>query len=226
MRSAYLWAATLGMPNTATYKRSRRPWSDQKHGREGVYRVKLLAPSVGAPYPFDRASECLASSLEIETYNLRVGEIVSGVTWTGSIDGQPIVNAVCNVSTWKQAGRSYWGRWGQTRTVECVSAERRWPIPNLSLNAPWAHEIVARVKMRMWNHSAGAVHVYVDSLITPNQLPVGDALGDWRLEETYSDGVVVAGPGRYAAIGAARYSSMIGVPKDSPRRLLTVADVA
>src|SRR5215469_7282194 len=38
MRSAHLWAGSLGMPRVASYRRSKKPW---KH-TDGVFRIKLL----------------------------------------------------------------------------------------------------------------------------------------------------------------------------------------
>jgi hypothetical protein len=220
MRSAYLWAATLGLPDTRTYTRSLNYW---KGGYDGLFRIKLLEPCKGAPFPFNQARECIATNLEIETYGLRVGEVVDGVIWKRMIDPQPIISAVLETSTWKQAGRSYWGRWAQMQRVQCVSHSREWTLPNTTLNIPWAHLIVSRVKMRLWNYSRKAVHVYVDSVITPDELPVGTSVGDWRLEKTYANGVIVRNPGQYGNIEARTMERMAGVSKDSLLRNNPVA---
>lgn len=222
MRSAYLWAATLGLPDTKTYTRSLRYW-DNKY--DGLYRIKLLEPVKWAPFPFNQATECIATNHEIETYGLRVGEVVDGVCWKRMIPGDSIIDAVRMVSTWKQAGRSYWGRWAQMQKVECVSKDKRWLLPNVALNIPWAHLIVSRVKMRLWNFSNNAVHVYVDSVITKDTIPTGDGIGDWRLEKTYQHGVIIKAPGQYGAIENERLERMSGFSHNSPQRNIPIAAV-
>lgn len=214
MRSAYLWAATLGMPNVRTYTRSTQPWKQS----QGVYRLKLQEPCKTAPFPFNRAVNVLASVEEIETYGLRIEQVLAGCCWKDTIDGNDIIDALRVVSTWKHAGRAYWGRWAQLVQVQCVANGKKWFLPNLALNIPWAHMIVARVKMRLWEFSTDAVHVYVDSVITPHVLPTGHALGDWKLERIYERGVIVRGPGQYGDIDAERLERMAGVPTNSPRR--------
>lgn len=220
MRSAYLWAATLGFPDPTTYQRSI------KLRENGLYRVKLLAPSPGAPFPFNQATECLATRLEMETYNLRVASVITGVTWTSTIPGDPIIDAVRLVSTWKQAGRSYWGRWAMASKVECVAGDKHWYLPNTALNIPWAHLVISRVKMRLWEFTKHAVHVYVDSVITSERLPTGDNIGDWRLEKEYPGGVLVRGPGQYGDLNERRLEKMAGAAHGSPLRNNPVADVA
>lgn len=226
MRSAYLWAATLGLPDTRTYRRGIRLFD--RSGRDGIYRVKLIEPSPGAPFPFDRARECLATNLEIESYNLRVGEVIDGVTWSRTIAGDRIVSAVQMVSAWKQAGRAYWGRWAQSSRIECVaqSGAKRWTLPNVQLNIPWAHLIVSRVKMRLWEYANHAVHVYVDSVITRDVIRTGDSLGDWRLEKVYPEGVIIRGPGQYGDLQERRLEKYAGAAPESTRRDNPVAAVA
>ena len=214
MRSAYLWAGSLGMPDPVTYRRHLRPSPDTP----GVYRVQLARPVVGAPFPFDRAREVLASSEEIEVYSLPVARVLAGYSWSRTLDPAPLLEAVRRVSTWKQAGRSYWGRWGQTARVQCHAGGRAWTLPNIAANVPWAHTIVSRVKMRLWESSSDAVHVYVDSVITPHQLRTGGEIGDWKLEKVYPAGVVIRGPGQYGDAQERRLERMAGVPKGSRLR--------
>lgn len=215
MRSAYLWAATLGMPDASTYANSVTPWRN-KH--DGLYRIRLLEPNPSAPFPFNFAHECIASNLEIETYSLRVGEVLDGVTWKRTLSPEPIVSAVRKFSQWKLAARCFWGRWGQSMKMTCHANGKTWTLPNTALNIPWAHAIISRVKMRLWEYSKNSLHVFVDSVITSDKLPCGESIGDWRHEQTYEYGVIVRGPGQYGALGNPMLERMSGVPKDSPRR--------
>jgi hypothetical protein len=213
LRSAYLWAGSLGMPDVRTY---RRVWSIAKE--PGVYRVELEATVPNAPYPFNRYRDVLATSDEIELYSLPVRRIVKGITWTKLVDPTAMLDAVCRVSTWKQAGRAYWGRWGQSARVECHTAGgRSWSLPSFAANVPYAALIVSRVKARVWTDAARAVHVFVDSIITPDVLKTSDAIGGWKLEKTYTAGVQVRGAGWYGEPGR-RLDRAAGVPASSPLR--------
>jgi hypothetical protein len=104
--------------------------------------------------------------------------------------------------------------------VECVAGGKRWKIPNLSLNIPWAQLIVSRVKRRLWEASPDALHVFVDSVITPHKIATGSELGDWRLEHTYEDGVLVRAAGQYGDPRKKTLDKMAGVPLTSKRRNL------
>jgi len=220
LRSAYLWAATLGLPDTKTFKRSKQPWLG-KH--DGVYRIKLIRNNRANPFPFNCARECLATNREIETYGLEIGEVVEGVTWKNLVEPDEILRAIHSVSTWKLVGRCFWGRWAQLQKVKCNTKSKEWELPNTCLNIPWAHMIVSRVKMRLWEASKNAVHVFVDSVITSDTLPTGNGFGDWRLEKTYQHGVIIRGPGQYGDIDAAQLERMAGAAKGSPRRNNPVA---
>ena len=215
MRSAYLWAGSQGMPDPKTYRRTL----EYSATRPGVYRIELVAPERSAPFPFNRAKECLASSEEIETYGLQIKSVITGVTWTRTIDPENMLSNVRAVSTWKQAARSYWGRWGQTARVECHAGGKTWNLPNIAANIPWAHLIVSRVKLKLWHAvDASTVHVYVDSLLTQKPIVTGDGIGDWKLEQTYTNGLIVRGTGQYGDASAARLERMAGAPKNSPLR--------
>jgi len=213
MRSAYLWASTLGMPDTRTYHRSRTPWKK----KDGVFRLKLLRNNKNAPFPFNQARECLATKQEIDTYDLQIAQVLGGVVWDGLENSESILTAIKTVSTWKQAARAYWGRWGQSEKITCHSLGKTWKLPNVALNIPWAHILIARVKLKLWEASKDSVHVFIDSVITPHQLTTGAELGDWRLEKIY-DGIFIRGPGQYGALNESRLERFAGRSKNSPER--------
>lgn len=216
MRSAYLWAGSLGLPDVKTYRRSTHIHPD----KAGIYAVELVRPAPHAPFPFNRARRCLATTQEIEIYGLEIAQVYSGIRYGELTDPAKMLEAVRAVSTWKEAGRSYWGRWGQRARVRCHAGDNSWNLPNVTQNIPWAHLIISRVRERLWNYSAGAVHVYVDSVITPAVLPVGLDIGDWKLEKTYGAGVIIKGPGQYGDIAGRTLDRMAGVPKNSSLREL------
>lgn len=209
LRSAYLWAGSLGLPDVASYAFSRKIGA-----LPGVYRITLAHSVEGAPYPFNYATDVLASTEEIDLYSLPVAQVHGGVTWRALADPAPMLAVVRDLSTWKAAGRMYWGRWAQTTRVECHTDAKSWPLPNVNVNIPWAHMIVSRVKAKTWLAARDAVHVYVDSVITPRPLgksALGPRIGDWKLEHIYTDGVQILAPGWYGAAGDTRLEKMAGV---------------
>lgn len=145
--------------------------------------------------------------------------MIDGVTWDGLEDPAPLIRAVRSVSTWKLAARSFWGRWAQVVPLTCHANGKSWKLPNRSLNIPWAHVILARVRMRLFEVSARAVHVFTDSVITDVRLPTGENVGDWRLEKEYN-GVVIRNTGQYTEHGAGAFEKMAGVSRRSPLRLI------
>lgn len=217
IRSAYLWAGSLGLPDPTTYRRS----SEITAGIPGVYRVVLAEPVAGAPFPYDRDSvtaECLVTAEDVTAYDLPIKEVLAGVTWTRDLDPEPMLRAVRLTSTAKQVARCYWGRWGMTEPLMCHTRTRSWRMANVDANLVWAHLIVARVRRRVWESARDAVHIYVDSVITPHELTTGVGYGEWRLEQTYPDGVLIRGPGRYTSYGSVRFEKFAGAPANSPLR--------
>lgn len=213
LRSAYLWAATGGLPSPKSY----RPIDGfQRH--PALYRLELEYARPGLPFPFSCSTDVLAADWEVDLYDLPVRRVIAGISWRREVDVRPLVEAVQAVSYWKLPARMFWGRWAQVGAVECATPDKRWKMRNPRANIVWAHLIVARVRSKLWQAASGAAHVYVDSLITQSKLRTGTSPGDWRLEETYPGGVVVKGPGHYGHPHRAP-EKMAGVVKTDPRRL-------
>jgi hypothetical protein len=201
IRSAYLWSLSHGLPDPYTYRFSRSPsYSDvQGFRRDGLYVVELGNVTTALPYPFNvSAKHHIASTQEIEAYQLPIKRYHFGVTWDRTIDTAPMVDLIMSFPCWKLVARGYWGRWASAAKVETETASgKRWTMANPALNVIWAHAIVSRVKLRLWQECCDAHHVFVDSVITDRELPVGDSIGDWRLAADYPDGLRILGPGIY-----------------------------
>lgn len=201
INSAYFWSLSHGLPETTTIRFSRRPSYSDIGGfaKPGLYVVSLEQSDFSLPYPFNFPSHYyLASTHEIEHYQLPVTEYHSGVTWTASRDVAPVLDLILSLPASKQVSRSYWGRWASGAQVECCTESgKRWKLHNPVANFVWAHIIVSRVKMRIWQEATRAAHVFVDSVVTTRELPTGAALGDWRLVQEYPTGVHIQGAGTY-----------------------------
>ena len=103
--------------------------------------------------------------------------------------------------------------------IECNTVSNQWKLPSRFANLPWAHLIVSRVRMRLWEEvmKGDVLHVFVDSIITANVRPIRPEIGGWKLEHVYTDGVRIEGPGHYGPIyGPAE--KWAGLRKDDPRR--------
>lgn len=194
MRSAYLWASTLGLPRMASVAASRVIAGN----KPGVYLVDQ-APRDGLPYPFNRHAICIATDAECEAYNLEVRRVLGGATWSDCLPADAVTSVCDRASFGKQMGRAYWGRWASASALRIRQGGRWREMQNRRRNFAWAHLIVSRVRMRLWEASraAGGRHVYVDAVISDRPLPTGDGLGDWRLIREFPAGVDVKGTGRY-----------------------------
>ena len=197
MRSAYLWASTLGLPVGKSWKASRVI----RGNKPGIYLVEH-DPRESLPYPFNRHRHVIATDAECEAYNLDVRRVLGGATWSDSLPADA-VTSVCDRFTFgKQMGRAYWGRWASSAPLLVTQGGKTREMPNRSRNVAWAHLIVSRVRSRLWEASraAGGLHVYVDAVIGTREIPTGPGLGDFRLVREYLGGVDVRGTGRYAPI--------------------------
>ncbi len=221
--SAYAWALESGLPNTSNYRRCRRPWTNS--GENGIYHISLLQPQPTAPFPFNVTTECLATPLEIETYNLSLSQVYHGIRWDSWIDSESVLKCVTDAPEWKCTARSYWGLWAQQKAVRCVTKSREWNLSNRFLNIPWAHLIVSRVKLRTWSAAKRILHAFVDSIITDDgTLATGRHLGDWRLEQVYERGLIIKGTGQYSALESTKFDKLSGVGRDDPRRVSELAN--
>lgn len=209
INSAYLWASTLGMPVVASYRVERR----LSETRPGVYVVTLRENDIRHPYPFSSERTVIATDEEITQLNLGIEKVHYGISYTDCLPEDSCTRIAQDFSFWKQIGRGYWGRWASAQKVECaVASGKTWEIGNPILNIPWASLILARVRMRLWEVSANAIHFYTDSVITRDELPVGSALGQWRHVADFPQGVEIRHAGFYKPLGDTMWLKHAGQP--------------
>lgn len=186
IRSAYLWSMAQGLPNPKSFR-----WSEKFGRRDGLYCCRV-APHPTAPYPYRVGGDLPVTRQEIDTYGLSVERIHYGVTWSNPWDIDPMMKAVTSWSCWKQVGRSFWGRYASLGKVQCETYKsgalnKAWELPNRFVNPVWAHLILGRVRLRLFDvaRTMPTARVYVDSVVVSGELPTGDALGDWKLEAEF-----------------------------------------
>lgn len=201
LNSAYGWAASLGLPDPRTFS----PTFDLSNQR-AVLMVSAIARVDHPPSPFIGGLErdYLVSSDEILAYKLDVRRVYWGTTWGRTLDLCPALDRIRDHFTdWKKVLRSFWGAWAARRGPTCQTFDagivtKKWRLPNRFRNFVWAHLVISRVKAKVWAAARRAVHVYVDSVITPDSLPTGSDIGEWRLCKEYPEGVVIYQTGLYA----------------------------
>lgn len=197
LNSAYLWSSTLGLPRTDTLEYA----PDVRTDLDGVYLIDQGEPRDELlPYPFSTESIVIASLDEIEIYNLNIRRVLAGFTWRDVLLPDAVTSVVSKFSFAKQTARAYWGRWASIAQIECDNKTKKWYLRNPIQNYIWAHLIVSRVKMRVFQEASDAVHVFVDSVIVPRKMETSKELGGWKLVKEYLGGVRIEGPGRFGAL--------------------------
>lgn len=207
LRSAYRWAATLGLPDVhylRAWKRHPRPESVN-----GLW-IATIELRGDLPNTFRRSGPVVISSEELRTYKVKAN-IIRGVEWTRTLSGTYVEDTLTKLPNAKEAGRAYWGRWISRDPLTCWTQAKKWDMPNRVANFVYGWLIVGRVRSRVWQYASEAAHVYVDEILVPHEVDTGDNNGDWHLKETYPAGIVVKRTGHFAALGGGKPSMQTGV---------------
>jgi len=186
LNSAYQWAASQPLPDI-------RSW----------YPVRSIDDSWSLcfgqveklPFYVSTNDPQLWTREEIESQKLKIANFVIGIGFDKWVDLRPVFAVIREwfPFCYKRIGRAFWGRWNTAQSIEQVSwingRERRLTLQNRLFNPYWSRYITSRVKTRLADIivQAGAVQVYVDSVICYEELPTGEAVGDWKLVDTFSD---------------------------------------
>lgn len=196
IRSAYLWAASLGLPDPNTFR-----YSDKVGTLPGMY-VADIPSRPDLPPPLRGGGLQYLSTEELEAYSLSrtaIPVIQHGVTWTRWVSFQRVLDNIAGWSCWKDVARSFWGRYASRMELECKTykagaVHREWGLKNVFYNPIWSHLITSRIRQRLWSTliTRRCARVYVDSVVVDSVLPTGEMIGDWKLVDTYC-GLKVAG---------------------------------
>lgn len=109
----------------------------------------------------------------------------------------------------KKIARSFWGSWISRRNLKCVSvgSGKSWYLPNIYFNPVWSLCITERIRQRLQAYNP--YHVYVDSIIIPYQIPVGNGIGEWKLTGEFEPKTEIVGAG--AIINKGKWIKHAGV---------------
>lgn len=196
LRSAYRWAATQRLPDPSTYVVRSKMGS-----APGVWVVEPLERRIDVAPALRGTGLMVLSSEEIDAMKFRC-KIVRGVTWEKTLPWDYIERILETLPCPKECGRAYWGRFIGRDPLIVRTPTREWSLRrNPWQNMAWGWLIVGRVRLRVWQASAGrAAHVYVDEMVVPFQLPgemIGDAPGQWREKRRYPRGVDIVRTGHF-----------------------------
>lgn len=188
IRSAYLWSLTQGLPNPKGFA-----WVEHYGRKPALYLAELPPMGDSFPFPFSIGGLLLVTGEELEAYGISPIQVVGGIAYQPSTwDVDRMRFLIESWPYWKQIGRSYWGRWASRGELDCATYKggklnKQWSLKNPFFNPIWAHLIVSRVRLRLWQtvRAIPTARVYVDSVVIQGELPTGESVGDWRLEETY-----------------------------------------
>jgi hypothetical protein len=192
LQGAYRWAATWGLPDPSSYRIVTRRGS-----LPGMWIVETLEDRPDLPPLFQGRGEVVcASHEEIERYNLAC-RTIRGITWSRELPRDYVEQTLRRLPFPKNAGRAYWGRWIARDPLTCFTdSGAEWDMRNIAAHFCWGWLIVGRVRLRVWEVSQEAAHVYVDEVLVPHELPTGGE-GEWKLKQEYPEGVTVHRTGWY-----------------------------
>lgn len=198
LRSAYRWAATMGLPDPASYRAVTRGTVDGP----GLWLVKMTGKTTHLPPIYRTSYPVVLSTEEIEAYGV-TPQVMRGIAWSKEMPRDYVERTLSRLPCAKQSGRAYWGRWIARDKLTCWTPNKEWAMNNIHAHFIWGWLVIGRVRLRLWQAGRAAAHVYVDEVVVPHTLPTGDNVGDWHLKEEYPKGVAVYRTGWYGARGGA-----------------------
>jgi hypothetical protein len=210
LNSAYRWAASCGLPHPGTAyvtKDFNKP--------SAIYLVEL--PIGVIPYqPGGRLA--VVTSEERDCFNLQSAStlrVLYGIAFRSEVSLADTFAAIDKKfpASAKRISRAFWGLWNTTAAPQQVSwkhGEKIRDLKNPFFNPIWAAFVTSRVKLRMSLYRKHALRIYVDSIVTTEQLPTGPGVGEFKLVHELDSlwirhaGYWGAGPATFAAAGVHR----------------------
>lgn len=180
LNSAYRWAASCGLPHPGT----AYPTKDFSK-QQAIYLVELPINVI----PYQRGGRLAVVTSEerdffglqsVTTLKVRYGvafrsEVSLAETFE-KIDKQFPASA-------KRISRAFWGLWNTTAAPQQVSwkhGEKIRDLRNPFFNPIWSAFVTSRVKLRMALHRTRALRIYTDSILTTEEIPTGQGIGEFK----------------------------------------------
>lgn len=187
LNMAYRWAASCGLPNPATAYVTR---DFTKH--RAIYIVELPIGVI----PYQRGGRLAVITSEERDFfglqSVRNCRMLYGLAFRDECDLSGTFRRLDErfPKSAKRISKAFWGAWNTTQAPEQVSwkhGERVRALRNPFWNPIWSAFVTSRVKLRMASFYKRAYRIYVDSILTDDELPTGDGIGEFKLVDTLSD---------------------------------------
>lgn len=211
LNQAYRWAASLSLPDI----HQASPAKDFHDGEHGVYIVKVNALEL--PYNQDECTKAVTAE-ERDRYKMKNRPILSGVKFHKTISLKETWDMIqeCFPYCFRRIGRAFWGRWSACAPVLCRSwkhGEKVRPLNNFLYNPFWPAYITSRVKMRMAEHMGHSLHIFVDAILSIDEIETSTEVGGFKLVDVYDD-LTICGPGQWGTRGY--FVKQCGVKREHP----------
>lgn len=228
IRSAYAWAASRPLPDTAFAVHVTR--ASRSPGRYCIYLIdspqfsaRSIPPRFRTRHAHSTGALQWVTDEEMEELDIQSPEVVYGLEFPKQLDLRPALDNIREQlpTFYKNVYRAFWGAWlGKTGPTETIlkrgSAPSRREMPAFNYNPILAAWIMARVSLRIAPVAALAAHVQVDSVLVPVPISTGPEIGDWREVAKY-DSIFVEGTGRWGdASGLVKHAGT-GLPNEIVR---------
>lgn len=193
LNKAYRWAAEQGLPRLHSYRVIKDySWSP------AVYKVVLRANVLPyAPWP----GEHMITSEERDRLDIKPEAVLYGVGFRDEwINLQPIFKKIEESFPYckDRISRAFWGAWNTEEGVVQISwgpEGKPRVIKNPRYNPIWAAFITSRVKLRLLEYLSHTLHVFVDSILSTEEIPTGERVGEFRLKGVHEKGIWIKSPG-------------------------------
>jgi len=207
INEAFWSAFRMGLPSTFF------PYSSgDKHY---VARAHVNSAEKEIPWFFETSGPNLITGSDVRYYGLDV-DIIDGITYVDlDVSYESVMEEIGeSFGPWiaKRARQMSWGTFVMNDGIKCASykdGEKRkeWTQHNRFACRPWGVIITRRIMRKVHRaiEEGDGVSLFVDSVLTRNELQTSDAVGDWRKEKDFSEGVHIVAPGIYD-----------GVPRTTP----------
>lgn len=199
--SAYRWAGTLGLP------RRQKFFTGQPESEKFIAVVDVLERSETMPN-FLQKDTTVITDEDLQTYDIKVkfryGFECYDFDYFPESDFKKI--EYLPEKAFKLATQSYWGIWAMREGVKAsrVTVEgelKEWNIYNRNKKLVWALYIAHRVTEKVFNsYSNKVLNIYVDSILTKDQIIEGENIGDWKLKDVFYEGVHIRNAGLWTTI--------------------------
>ena len=187
LNKAFRWTTLEGLPDLWSGYRTRR-WDDEACA---CYLVDL--PENSRPYA-TAEGRYVVTSEEREMFSIKPLRVIAGVGFSRLVSFTDTWAKIDQAFPWcfSRISRAFWASWNSTQGPDTVTWKQDGPdaphtrvMRNPFHNPIWSAFITSRVKIRIAQWLPSTLLVFADSLLSKEEIPTGDAIGDFRCLAQY-----------------------------------------